>query len=145
MKGSFSPLTIGGGWTVVYATGTCFSETTSDMCHVHPRFCAPWSCGCLLMMSARHLPYSSSLRGQKRTAANTTKAMVLLQTWSQEWFITLTQTCVVSGQPVHTLKPPQMPLSNSEKFRYKQGTYLFPYHVFDSFSILFMYHHSKED
>lgn len=35
---------------------------------------------------------------------------------------------VVFGQPIHTLKPPQIPLSKSKKFlkwvRYKQGTYL---------------------
>lgn len=137
MKGPFSLLTVKRGWTAVYTTDTGFTETTSGMYHIHP-----WSCGPLLTVSAPCLPHISSLREQKRTTGSNTKAMLLSQTLSQEWFITFTQTLVVFGQPIHTLKPPQIPLSNSRKFflsesgtnkaltflliRYLTG---FPYHL----------------
>lgn len=53
---------------MVSTTERCFSETTSDVCHIYPRFCAPWSCGALLTMSAHHPPHSSSLRGRKNSS-----------------------------------------------------------------------------
>lgn len=53
---------------MVYTSDKGFSETTPDVCHFYPRFCAPWSCGALFTMSAHHPPHSSSLRGRRNSS-----------------------------------------------------------------------------
>lgn len=53
---------------MVYTTGRCFAETAPDVCHIYPRFCAPWSCGAFLTMSANHPSIRSRLRGRKNSS-----------------------------------------------------------------------------